>query len=50
MKTLLIATARDYVNRANVVIYMYRNFRQEAHSYRQADICLAPHSDHDDTH
>ena len=27
-----------------------RNFRQEAHSYPQADICSAPHSDHDDTH
>ena len=29
---------------------MERNFRQEAHSYPQADICSAPHSDHDDTH
>ena len=30
--------ARDCVNRANEVIYMYRNFRQEAHCYPQADI------------
>ena len=29
---------------------MKRSFRQEAHSYPQADICSAPHSDHDDTH
>ena len=43
--------ARDCVNRGNVVIYiMYRNFRQEAHSYPQADIWSAPYSDHDDTH
>ena len=27
-----------------------RNFRQDAHSYPQADICWAPYSDHDDTH
>ena len=27
-----------------------RNFRQDAHSYPQADICSAPYSDHDDTH
>ena len=27
-----------------------KNFLQEAHSYPQADICSAPHSDHNDTH
>ena len=42
--------AYDCVNRANVVIYMHRNFRQEAHSYPQADIWSPPYSDHDDTH
>ena len=42
--------ARDCVNRANKVINMYKNFRQEAHSYPQADIWSAPQSDHDDTH
>ena len=29
---------------------MWRNLRQEAHSYPQVDVCSAPHSDHDDTH
>ena len=44
--------ARDCVNRANEVLCtdLYRNFRQEAHSYPQADIWSAPYSDHDDTH
>ena len=42
--------ARDCVNRANEDIFMYRNFRQEAHSYPQADLWSAPHSDHDGTH
>ena len=45
--------ACDCVKRANVVLHVglcKRNFRQEAHSYPQADICSAPHSDHDDTH
>ena len=29
---------------------MKRNFRQEAHSYPQADICSAPQSNHNDIH
>ena len=29
---------------------MWRNLCQEAHSYPQADICSAPHSDHGNTH
>ena len=45
--------ACDCVKRANVVLHegpCKEIFRQKAHSYPQADICSAPHSDHDDTH
>ena len=50
MKTLLTARLHMTVSSVPTWFSAYvKKFRQEAHSYRQADICSAPHSDHDDT-
>ena len=47
-----IACECDCVKRANVVLHvgLCEEIFARKHSYRRADLCSAPHSDHDDTH
>ena len=44
--------ACDFVKRGNVVLHVgqCKEIFARKHTAAQADICSAPHSDHDDTH